>query len=271
MKQQFSYDNPGWQGTGIPNAYKLTRTALGQIISALLRHLNFKEAWHVFQGFFYDFYFFHINSKTIRVKCPCCGWEGPAFLSTANWRTATIHSRCPTCDSRSRHRGLTILFPKLLENIPGNKILYFAPEKILLDRVRRIPHLIVQTTDLNSVDVDYKGEDIQKLSFPSGQFSALVCNHVLEHVPDDQSAIAECARVLSPNGIALFTIPGDYPDEKTKTYTTPDGNGHYRHYGMDVLKKIEPFFEVQALDMHEMTNEEFKVRTHDYVFMCRRK
>ncbi len=271
MKQQFSHDNPGWQGSGVPSMRTLIASAIKKIAFALVRRFDSREAWHIFQGFIHDIYYFHINSKLARVKCPCCGWTGPAFLSTANWRAVTINSRCPGCDSRSRHRGLAVLLPKLLDNLPGNELLYFAPAKILFDKIRQLPNLKVLTTDLNSADVDYVSEDIQHLQFASERFSSLVCNHVLEHVPDDQAAIAECARILKPRGLAIFTIPGDYPNQTTREYKTPDGNGHYRHYGMDVLNKLEPFFEVQPLDMHELTNKEFKVRPHDYVFVCHRK
>jgi hypothetical protein len=271
MRQQLSSDNPGWQGSGVPTIRKLMIFAVENIGFAVIRRFDVAKAWFAFQAFLHDIYYFHFNSHRARVKCPCCGWAGPAFLSTANSRAVALDSRCPKCDSRSRHRGLVGLLPNLFQSLPGNELLYFAPEKVLLDRLQQIPNIKVLTTDLYSVDVDYPGEDIQHLSFDTERFGSLLCNHVLEHVSNDRLAIAECARILKPKGVAIFTMPGDYPDQTTLEYKTPDGNGHYRHYGMDVLNKLSLFFDVQPLDMNEAADRDFKVRAHDYVFICSRK
>jgi hypothetical protein len=270
MKQQYSHDNPGWKGPGIPTVRTHLVSTGKKIASLLIHDFHLREAIHIFQGFVHDFYFFHVNNKPGRVECPCCGWSGPSFLSNANWRAVTFNSRCPCCDSRSRHRGLAVLLPNLLENLPGIELLYFAPEKILLDKIQPL-HLKTFTSDLNSVDVDYPGEDIQHLSFAAEEFSAIICNHVLEHLPNDRQAIAECSRILKPKGVAIFTIPGDFPGQATCEYKTPDSNGHYRHYGMDVLEKFGVFFDVQAVNMHQGADEKFKVRPYDYVFVCVRK
>ena len=52
--------------------------------------------------------------------------------------------------------------------------------------------------------------DITRLEFPDASFDLLVCNHVLEHVPDDRKAMSECWRVLRDNGLAIFSIPINY-------------------------------------------------------------
>ncbi len=73
------------------------------------------------------------------------------------------------------------------------------------------------------------------------RYGALMCNHV-EHIPDDRAALAECARVLMPGGVAVFTIPGDYDRPATRYFESPDPNGHLRHYGLDVLEKMRAVF-----------------------------
>lgn len=42
--------------------------------------------------------------------------------------------------------------------------------------------------------------DVAELPFADGEFDAVVCNHVLYHLPDRDKAIAELARVLRPGG-----------------------------------------------------------------------
>ena len=100
-----------------------------------------------------------------------------------------------------------------------------------------------------------------------------MCNHVLEHVVDDDRALSECSRILMPGGVALFTIPGDYthPHTRQLDLDAPDLNGHYRHYGMDVIDKMGRYFDdVEAVDMSVLARPEWRVRRRDYVFICRK-
>jgi SAM-dependent methyltransferase len=88
-------------------------------------------------------------------------------------------------------------------------------------------------------------------------------------VVDDKAAIMECARVLRPGGVAVFTIPGDYEKQKTVVFSKPDGNGHYRHYGLDVLDLLrQSFSSVEAVDMHGLAPASARVRPRDTVFIC---
>ena len=45
--------------------------------------------------------------------------------------------------------------------------------------------------------------DIQRLPFPDGAFDMVMANHMLYHVPDIPLALAECRRVLKPDGVFL--------------------------------------------------------------------
>jgi SAM-dependent methyltransferase len=48
------------------------------------------------------------------------------------------------------------------------------------------------------------------LPFANARFSTIVSNSVLEHIPDLDAALAEIARVLSPQGTFAFTTPSEY-------------------------------------------------------------
>jgi SAM-dependent methyltransferase len=46
-----------------------------------------------------------------------------------------------------------------------------------------------------------------RLPFPDGAFEGIVALDVLEHIPDDEAAAKEIARVLSPDGVLVVTVP----------------------------------------------------------------
>ena len=50
--------------------------------------------------------------------------------------------------------------------------------------------------------------DLESLPFRAGAFHKAICLNALHHVPDVQRAIGEIARVLSDDGIAVFSEPG---------------------------------------------------------------
>ena len=177
------------------------------------------------------------------------------------------NSDCPVCDSHSRYRGLALLLPELLKGKTGD-LLVFAPEKVIMDILNQT-NVTSQTTDLKSVDVDLPGEDIQELSFADDSFDGILNNHVLEHVPDDRKAVRECYRVLKPGGFALFTLAGDFTKQETEHLFKPDWMGHYRYYGLEVVKLLESAgFHVERIDLSKIADKKHGIRKADMAFLC---
>lgn len=262
--------NPGWQGPGEPTLRALGaewRTAAG-----MLREGRYSASFRRAESALANAWNFNLRPwGGEQAVCNCCGWVGPAFVATGNWRALSLQSRCPRCDSRSRHRGLALLLPAVLGSLPAGEILVFAPELILLQQLERLTERHVVTTDYLSVDVDYPGEDIQRLSFADESYGLILCNHVLEHVPDDAAALHETGRVLRPGGVAVFTIPGEYDGRPTWTFEKPDSNGHFRHYGLDVTDKMRAVFgSVEVVDMAAAADRRLHIRPGDMAFICRK-
>jgi SAM-dependent methyltransferase len=57
--------------------------------------------------------------------------------------------------------------------------------------------------------------DLTNLAFRNETFDLVVCNHVLEHIPDDRTAMQELLRVTKMDGVALLNIPYDEKLEQT--------------------------------------------------------
>jgi SAM-dependent methyltransferase len=61
--------------------------------------------------------------------------------------------------------------------------------------------------------------DIEILPFPNGFFEVILLNEVLEHVPNENQALAEIYRVLKNNGILIIFSPNRwYPFETHGTF-----------------------------------------------------
>ena len=114
------------------------------------------------------------------------------------------------------------------------------------------------TTDLNSPLADVKA-DICNLPFEDNTFDVILCNHVLEHIPDDTKAMSELYRVLKPGGWGIFQIPQDLKREKTFEDNSITDKveraiifGQYDHvriYGRDYFDKLRTIgFTVNEVD-----------------------
>jgi len=54
--------------------------------------------------------------------------------------------------------------------------------------------------------------DATEMPFPDGAFDRVIAAEVLEHIPGDQRAMNEIARVLAPGGITAVTVPSWLPE-----------------------------------------------------------
>jgi len=85
--------------------------------------------------------------------------------------------------------------------------------------------------------------DALALPYPDGTFDVVIASEILEHVPDDETAIAELVRVLRPGGSLAVTVPRWLPEKicwlLSDSYHANEG-GHIRIYQADQLRsKIE--------------------------------
>jgi SAM-dependent methyltransferase len=162
------------------------------------------------------------------------------------WRSNAV---CPVCGSGDRARLLYLYLknrPHLLSS--GTKLLHVAPEHHLSAWLRSKPGIEHVTADLTAGNVDFNF-DLTKIPFADATFDAIICSHVLEHIPNDDVAMAELLRVLKQGGWALLQVPislslsvtyEDFsitdPAERERAFGQHD---HVRVYAMDYVDRLQ--------------------------------
>lgn len=176
--------------------------------------------------------------------------DGKSFRSFLSYGYAVNRENAlsPSTLSLERHRLLWLYLQHETDFFTKpQKVLHFAPEQAFYKRFRNQKNLDYTTTDLLSPLADVKA-DICDLPFEDNSFDTILCNHVLEHIPDDTKAMQELYRILKPNGMAILQIPQDLkrdvtfeddsitdPKERTKIFGQYD---HVRVYGRDYFDKL---------------------------------
>ncbi len=136
------------------------------------------------------------------------------------------------------------------------RVLHIAPEQEFLRRFKKMKNLDYISADLYSPIVDVKA-DLLDLPFEDNSFDVVFCNHVLEHIIDDQKAMSELYRVMKPGGWGILQVPMKNSLEKTYedfTITDPKERqkhfgqyDHVRWYGMDYFERLRKVgFRVEA-------------------------
>lgn len=188
-----------------------------------------------------------------QVHCCLCD-TGSRKFKTFGWRHKKS-PKCIHCGSRARHR---LIWKFLLERTPlfenHVKILHFAPEKPVYKNILRHELVEYYPCDLYPDKYDFildqvNKVDITKIPFEDNLFDIILCNHVLEHVPDDKTAMKELFRVMKVGGFGIFQVPVDYsrdltfedfsitdPREREKAFGQFD---HVRWYGRDYKQRLE--------------------------------
>jgi len=218
-----------------------------------------------------------------RYRCPCCNWTLRGFVDRWGLLAANSDGYCPRCNAKARHRRIW-LYLKEHSNLFTNelRLLEVAPWWSLARRFQKTPNL-----QFVGLDLERRGPhvtavgDVTSMPFGADAFDAALCIHVLEHVEDDQRAIAELYRALKPGGWALVSVPLrlDRPTHEDPSITDPEERarvfgerGHVRFYGTDLVDRLEAAgFAVQldlATGIPTETRSRFGLRDDENIFHC---
>ena len=159
---------------------------------------------------------------------------------------------CPHCQCHDRMRHIVMYFNR--ENIwekciENKKVLHIAPEMHLQQIISKYKPLEYVCGDLYPQNESIVKVDITNIPYSDNYFDFIICNHVLEHIPNDLKAMKELYRVLKKGGYAVLQTPyspvieKSFEDkrinsdaERLKFYGQAD---HVRIYGMDLFARLE--------------------------------
>lgn len=211
-------------------------------------------------------------------ECPICGFKG-RFLAEVHFPDIfNFDALCPSCGSLPRNRLLWINLTggKLIG--AGDRVLHFAPETCLSDRIHGLAGEY-RTADLFAEGVDLK-LNIEQIALPDDSQDVIICSHVLEHV-DDKAAIAELYRILGPGGRLLVLVP--VAEGWETTYEDPSQSGpvakalhygkdnHVRRYGRDIRARLaSPGFDVEAVSCDGVSGVIYGLLPGENLFICRK-
>ena len=192
---------------------------------------------------------------------PIDGNSFSMFLSYG-YNKSRKNALSPSTLSLERHRLLWLYLKNETEFFEKKiKLLHFAPEQAFYKRFTKLSNIQYDTIDINSPLAKIKA-DICDLPIKDNTYDFILCNHVLEHVLDDNKAMSELYRVLKKDGIGVFQVPIDMnreltfqddsitdKEERNKIFGQYD---HVRIYGKDYFTKLKNIgFKVQKINYSE--------------------
>lgn len=191
------------------------------------------------------------------VHCPVCGGDFGHFLPAGSGGRHRAGAVCPRCRSRERDRlGWLFLAGRAQTLLRRHmQFLHVAPEPRLSAYLYGIVGEGYITADLTRRDVMVR-MDIQSMLYPNESLDAIYCSHVLQDVPDDRRALAECHRVLRPGAWAILNVPifAAFTREATNGGRRRAGwdrrpDEHLREYGPDYAERLRAAgFEVEVFN-----------------------
>ena len=226
--------------------------------------------------------------KGNNVECVCCNKKFITFLPAGIAKRANAY--CINCGSLERHRSLWLFLHNQTNFFKEPQVLlHSAPEQIFYKKFSTLANIQYYPVDLYPENYGYGSKtirmDITDIKFADNFFDVVMCNHVLEHVADDQKAMREMFRVLKPGGWAILNVPIDFnrdntfedvtindPKKQLELFGQPD---HVRVYGKDYFDRLKNAgFAVENIDFNATFSQgdffRYGLQHGENIFLCRK-
>jgi ubiquinone/menaquinone biosynthesis C-methylase UbiE len=95
----------------------------------------------------------------------------------------------------------------------GAEVVALDMDRAELEQVTAIAAAMAEAGELQvPASITASVGDATQMPFPDDSFDIVIAAEVMEHIPADQAAMYEIARVLRPGGIAAVTVPAWLPE-----------------------------------------------------------
>jgi SAM-dependent methyltransferase len=217
-----------------------------------------------------------INKLGRQKTCYICGQNFSSFLPYQGLKDESCFVQtldiigsdmqnfsCPHCWSHDRERHLFMYLDALglWEKLKGD-VLHFAPERHLCAKIRELNPRRYIMGDLFSDDPSVEKIDVTAIDYPDKSFDFVICNHVLEHIEDIDTALKELFRILKRGGYAILQTPysaileNSFKDKNIHTdalrkvfYGQED---HVRVFGQDLFNMLKAQGFTLELQRHQI-------------------
>lgn len=191
--------------------------------------------------------------------------------------------QCPFCLSNDRLRFTIEVLSRYTDILSRPcKVLEFAPIQGLEMYLKARGNCEYISGDIVSGRA-MRVLDITNIDFPDATFDYVICNHVLEHIDNEEKAVREMMRVTKPGGCLLISMPvalsleqtleSEYIDTPEKRLLLYGQGDHVRLYGRDVKKRLEQYgldvTEIIAKDDTPDAVERYGLIPEDRNYLCR--
>ena len=231
-------------------------------------------------------------------SCPFCGYNADMMLPFGQEFVEDVEKyhivgggkrnvRCLKCGSHDRERLVYIYLKHVAGIFQSSRkfeVLHIAPEPRLSQTLLK-SNLNYICGDLFTKGYTYpeyvRNMNVLHLPFEDNTFDVILCNHVLEHIPEDRKALQELFRTLKPSGLALLQVPISYQLEHTmEDFSIQDPHlreitfgqeDHCRLYGKDYIDRLKDSgFEVKMINI-STEYAQFGVNPEENLFICRKR
>lgn len=201
-----------------------------------------------------------------KYTCPFCGYNSrdlapigidiPVCIEKKIIGAGLRDGGCYKCNSTDRERLIYIYLRDKLNifDLAKNiRILHLAPERNISRVLFNLGYENYICGDLFAEGYNYpdyvKNINVLNIPFQDNYFDIIICNHLLEHVPNDIDAMKELYRVLKNDGQAILQVPISNNSEKTfEDFSVTDPKereivfgqfDHLRIYGQDYADRLK--------------------------------
>ncbi len=249
----------------------------------------------------FSFFLPHFLFRGDKYHCNICGFHAYKFLQRGHDYSIITKLEiigagkrevdCPKCGSSDRDRLILEYFKCNFspEQLIGKKLLHVAPEKSLSKKLASEFQLDIVKIDLRTkgyfftYDKSVIHGNVMDLPFESNFFDFIICNHVLEHVENVETALKEIHRTLKTGGIAITQVPmslkiphtleGQISWNKHERIEKLGQFDHLRLFGSDFEERLKT---AKLLPIYWSMNnlqlkQKLKLGNHEFVIASKKK